>query len=94
MAAPDLTSKRTGPLESVTMEAVFLLWHVHEIEPGNDDEKLIGVYRTEDDAKSAIERLRTQPGFVDVPDGFQICPYELNVDHWTDGYVTIRPADG
>jgi hypothetical protein len=76
------------------MDIVFLLWHLHEIELGNDDEKLIGVYRTEDDAKSAIERLRTQPGFVDIPDGFQICPYELNADHWTEGYVTIRPADG
>ena len=76
------------------MEVVFLLCHVHEIEPGNDDEKLIGVYRTEGDAKSAIERLRTQPGFVEVPDGFQICPYELNMDHWTEGYVTIRHDDG
>ena len=75
------------------MEVVFLLWDVHEIEPGSDDEKLIGVYRTEGDAKSAIERLRTQPGFIDVPDGFQIYAYELNVDHWTEGYVTIRPAD-
>lgn len=75
------------------MGVVFLLWHVHEIEPGNDDELLIGVYRTEGDAKSAIERLRNQPGFVDVPDGFQICPYELNVDHWTEGYITIKPAD-
>ena len=73
---------------------MFLLWHVHEIEPGHDDEKLIGVYRTEGDAKSAIERLRTQPGFVDVPDGFQICPYELNMDHWIEGYVTIKHADG
>ena len=54
---------------------------------------LIGVYRTEDDAKSAIERLRIKPGFVDVPDGFQICPYELNIDNWTDGYITVRPAD-
>ena len=27
------------------MEVVFLLWQVHEIKPGNDDEKSIGVYR-------------------------------------------------
>jgi hypothetical protein len=43
------------------MDVVFLLWHVHEIEPGNDDEKLIGVYRTEDDARSAIERSARNP---------------------------------
>jgi hypothetical protein len=75
------------------MEVVFLLWHVHEIEPGNDDEKLVGVYQTEGDAKSAIDRLRNKPGFVGAPDGFQICLYELNVDHWTEGYITIKPAD-
>jgi len=71
------------------MNQVFLLWHVHEFEDREDDEKLIGVYRSEDDAKAAIERVRTQPGFADTPNGFQICPYELNLDHWTEGYVTI-----
>lgn len=72
------------------MEKVFLLWHVHEHESGEDDEKLIGVYRTESDAKAAIARVGTQPGFVDLPEGFQICPYDLNKDHWTELYVTIR----
>ena len=72
------------------MNEVFLLWHVHEFEDGNDDEKLIGVYRTEDETKAAIERVRTQPGFADLPNGFQICPYGLNQDHWTEGYVTIK----
>ncbi len=69
------------------MDKVFVLWHVHEHENGDDDEKLIGVYRTEDDAQAAIERVRTQPGFVDLPEGFLICPYHLNEDHWTAGYV-------
>ena len=70
------------------MDAVFLLWYVHEFESGADDGLLIGVYRSEGDAKAAIERLHLKPGFVDSPDGFQICRYELNVDHWTEGYVT------
>jgi hypothetical protein len=48
---------------------------------------LIGVYRTEADAKAAIERLRHKPGFTTFPDGFQVSPYELNQDHWTDGFV-------
>lgn len=69
------------------MDRVFLLWPVHEDENGDDDEKLIGAYRTEADAKAAIERVGKQPGFVDVPEGFQICPYELNLDPWTKGYV-------
>jgi hypothetical protein len=50
---------------------------------------LIGVYRTEDDAKAAIARLAGKPGFVNHPDWFEICRYELNADHWTDGYVIV-----
>jgi len=68
------------------MDEVYLLWHIHKLD-GADDEKFLGVYRTEADAKVAIERLRSKPGFVTFPDGFQICPYELNQDHWTDGFV-------
>jgi len=71
------------------MEGVFLLWYVHEFEDeGRDDEELlIGVYRTEEGAKAAIKRLSDQPGFGDRPEGFQICPYELDRDHWTKGYI-------
>ena len=69
------------------MDEVSLLWHVHDV-GGQDDEKLIGGYRTVADAQEAMERLRNKPGFANFPDGFQICPYELNRDHWTDGFVT------
>jgi hypothetical protein len=74
------------------MNSVFLLWHVHEMDDA-DDEKLIGVYRTEADAKAAIERVKNQPGFVDLQEGFTISSYELNRDHWTEGYFTyIHPS--
>ena len=68
------------------MDKVFLLWHVRKL-AGADDEKLIGVYRAERDAKAAVERLRNKPGFANFPDGLQVCPYELNRDHWSDGFV-------
>src|SRR5437867_8664135 len=51
-----------------SMETVFLLWHVHEV-GDEDDDKLIGLYRTEDDARAAIERVRQLPGFADAPEG-------------------------
>jgi hypothetical protein len=66
------------------MDEVFLLSHVSE----SDDEKLIGIYRVQADAQAAIERLRNEPSFVTFPDGFHIDRYELNRDHWTEGYVT------
>lgn len=69
--------------------SVFLLWHVCRVNDDEDeeDEKLIGVYRTEEDAKAAIARLIDKPGFIDTQDGFQYHKYELNRDHWTDGFV-------
>ena len=68
------------------MNDVYLLWYIREVD-GADDELLIGVYRGEADARAAIGRLRSKPGFSTFPDGFQVRPYELNQDHWIDGFV-------
>jgi hypothetical protein len=68
------------------MTTVIVLWHVDD-RGDVDDEKLIGVYASEPDADDAIGRLRDKPGFVDVPSGFQKSKYELNKDHWTEGFV-------
>jgi hypothetical protein len=68
------------------MNDVHLLWYIRGVDDA-DDELLIGVYRTETDARAAIERLRGKPGFSTFPDGFQVRPYELNRDHWIDGFV-------
>jgi hypothetical protein len=39
-------------------------------EDDDEDEKLIGVYRTEEGARAACERLRILLGFGESPDGF------------------------
>jgi len=65
------------------MDSVYLLWYVTDTE----DELFIGAYRTENDAIAAIERLKEKPGFAIAPDRFQICCYELNRDHWTEGFT-------
>ena len=67
---------------------VFLLDHVHEMESGEEDIKFIGVYSSEKSARQAIVRLSTQPGFRKYVEGFQINCYELDEDHWTEGFVT------
>lgn len=71
------------------MKNVYLLWHVHTIENSEADEKLIGVYTSETEAKNTIDRLKNRPGFVHRPEGFQIASYELGKDHWIDGYSTM-----
>ena len=71
------------------MNSVFLLWHVHELVDGEDDEMLIGVYASRSDAEAAIERLRDQPGFAQYPNDFTIDEYEIGKDHWVEGFVTV-----
>lgn len=82
------------------METVFLVQHSHVLPSGNEDVKIIGVYRTLDTAKAAIQRLGTQSGFAKHPSiidpgvaaggsGFYIGEYELDRDHWSDGFVTL-----
>jgi hypothetical protein len=70
--------------KETAVTSIHLLWHVH-----NEDEKLIGVYATNADAVAAKERLRQKPGFLDTPEGFEIHEYQLNQDHWTEGYVCV-----
>jgi hypothetical protein len=69
---------------------VFLLWHIHAKPDGEEDAKLIGVYSSQKKAEEARERVVSQPGFRDFPDGFQIDAYELDQDHWAEGFVTVR----
>ncbi len=69
-------------------EVVYLLWFVKEMPEGEEDvELLIGVYSSDAEARAAIERLKDKRGFADFQEGFQICSYELNHDHWTDGFI-------
>jgi homoserine kinase type II len=67
-------------------DLVALLYHVREL--GDAEEvKLIGVYRSEDEAWLARDRVAGAPGFVDFPDGFEVDTYVIGVDHWAEGFV-------
>ena len=66
---------------------VYLLWFISEGDKEDDNGLLIGVYESETAAAGAIERLRTKPGFVDYPQGFQVHSRELGQDSWTEGFV-------
>lgn len=70
-------------------DIVWLLWFEQEREEGEDTELLIGVYRSEEAANGAIERLKDQPGFKDHLGGFQVYPRNLDEDSWTEGFATV-----
>jgi hypothetical protein len=82
------------------MKSVFVVQHLHVLQGGEEDVKLIGVYRTAEVARAAIERLSVQPGFCDYPltvsplvddneQGFYLDEYELDKDHWCEGFITV-----
>ena len=73
------------------MDSVFILWHSHEVD-GDTDTKLIGVYRSHDEAQAARKRLDSKPGFKDSPNGFEIHEYVLGRDGWTEGYISQAEA--
>jgi hypothetical protein len=69
------------------MDSVYLLYHLRKDDPESDTQLLlIGAYRSEDDAKAAIERLKSKPGFAKYPDGFEYHAYVLGVENWSDGF--------
>ena len=67
------------------MASVYVLHHEYE-RLGKEDVKFIGVYASRSDGEAAIERLRGQPGFSWSPEGFSLDEYELNKDHWEEGF--------
>ncbi|MFT4114841.1 hypothetical protein [Silvibacterium sp.] len=69
------------------LKTVWLLWFEQEKLEGEDVELLLGVYRTEENARAAIERLKGQPGFRDYPQGLQVYSRVLDEDSWTQGFV-------
>jgi hypothetical protein len=70
-----------------TMASVFVLQHVHSREDGFEDAKFIGVYSSRKKAQEAVVRMGRLPGFADSPDGFHIDEYQVDQDHWVEGYV-------
>lgn len=70
-------------------KTVFVLQHVARADEDDEDVKLIGTYSTRGSAEAAIARLREQPGFSAYPNGFCIDEYELDKDHWTEGFFSV-----
>jgi homoserine kinase type II len=71
---------------------VYVLQHVHPLEDDEEDVKFIGVYSSRENAQAAIARLSQAPGFSDALAGFHIDEYQLDRDHWVEGYSTLAPA--
>jgi hypothetical protein len=83
-----------------SMKSVFIVQRLHVLPGEHEDVKIIGIYTTMAAALAAVDTVKDQNGFRDNPNlvnpeaeesnaqGFCIDEYDLDMDHWEDGYVT------
>ena len=73
---------------------VYFVQHVYDVD-GCDHVTNIGIYSSEENAKAAVaaekERGKLPPGTdPDFPDGFSIATYEIDRDHWAEGFFEVQ----
>jgi hypothetical protein len=84
------------------MNDVYILYHIGIDASGEQDVRLVGIYRSEAAATMAVNRLKKKPGFRDFPNiidpardqgpGFNINRYRLDDDsNWSQGYDRNGP---
>lgn len=78
---------------------VYLLQHSYEYEIYEDikveETKIIGIYSSEMKAKEAMALFLTKQGFNRFPkDCFYIDEYQLDQDHWVEGFITWDGESG
>jgi len=72
---------------------VYMLWHSYVKESGVEDVKLVGVYSSEERAKEGLKQVRSQPGFRDHPEGFEIDGMRLDLTGWSGGFAAPGEDD-
>jgi homoserine kinase type II len=74
-------------------DLAYVVYHEFEHPEGVDNVRLIGLFSQETDANRAIEHLQAKPGFQRHEDGFSVGTYQLDKDHWTEGFFTTSHDD-
>ena len=73
---------------------VYLLWHIHELTDDfvtHEEEKLIGVFSSNEKAMDTIEKLKNREGFKDYPiNNFIIDETDVDKPSWTEGFITVH----
>lgn len=62
---------------------VFILWHENK---NTGDQKLLGVFSSEQNAANAKVFYLEISGFRDSPDGFLMDRYEIDRKQWVEGF--------
>jgi hypothetical protein len=69
------------------MNRVFILWYHCPDDPDHNNAKLLGVYSSKEIAEERRDKkYRHLPGFCRGVGEFTIDQYELDRDHWNEGF--------
>lgn len=71
------------------MTHVFLLSYEIPIYEEDSEVKIIGVYSALENAEKALLEYQKCDKFKDYSERFYIGKWKLNMDFWSDGYVTV-----
>lgn len=72
----------------MNIKYVYLLWHTHTLDD-EEDQKLIGIYSSQELASRKITEYQTITGFKDFPNSFEIAKYQIDKDYWQEGFITL-----
>ena len=72
---------------------VFVLQHVHTLDDGSEDVKFIGVYSSREAASATQDRIGKAYGFSSATSGFHVDEYQVDKDHWVDGFDASETND-
>lgn len=71
-----------------------VLWHRYVDAWGIVQQKLVGIYTSQENAKKGMALVCVQPGFRDHPDGFVIDEGMIDQTAMSNGFVTIQDDRG
>jgi hypothetical protein len=71
----------------VRLNTVYILWYHYPDDPDDDNATLLGVYSSRETAEDRRDRTYAHlPGFSRGKGEFTIDQYEIDVDHWSEGF--------
>lgn len=71
------------------MDRVYVVYHSYGDEEDIDENrKLIGYFSSPVLAQQAIDTVRTQPGFRDHPNGFEVLDEPVDTVGWDEGFIS------
>ena len=69
------------------MKQVYILWHHYPGDTDDDNAKLLGVYSSKEIAEQRIDKkYKLLPGFSRREGELTIDAYEIDRDHWNEGF--------